>query len=216
MPDPLVSLAEIKTYLGLTTTAEDTLLSELVWEGTQTVQRDTGRQFAVQSNVVRYYSTNGQAALTIHDRPLADATRVVTYLGTALSEASTSQTVWFLQDWRAPLVTTSIQLRHFDRTEPEWYKAFPNWFDANLDRYPTSSQPNDLAITGVEGHTTLPQDVFSMTRRLIALLYWQKKAGQSGFVQSPQGEEIDVTADRPEGYAQFINNWRLRTAVIGV
>lgn len=215
--DPLVSLAEIKTYLGLTTTADDTLLGELVWEGTQIVQRDTGRQFAVQSNVTRYYSTNGQASLTIHDRPLTDATRTVTLFGTALDETPATQSVWFLQDWRAPGVTTSIQLRHFDRAQPNWYKAFPNWFDANLDRLNVATgTPNDLAITGVEGHTDLPDDVFSMTRRLIALLYWQKKAGASGFVQTPQGEELDVSLDRPEGYGQFVNNWRLRTAVVGV
>lgn len=217
MPDPLVSLAEIKTYLGLTTSAEDTLLGELVWEGTKTIERDTGRQFSVQSNVTRYYSTNGQASLVIHDRPLTDATRTVTLSGASLDETMGSESVWFLPDWRAPNVATTVQLRHFDRGNPNWYKADPYWFDKNLDRYPFSAgAPNDLAITGVEGHLDLPEDVFSMCRRLIALLYWQKKAGQSGFIQTPQGDEIDVTASRPEGYERFVENWRLRTGVVSV
>lgn len=217
MPDPLVSLAEIKDYLGITHTDDDTLLSDQIWEGTRIVERDTSRVFAVSSNVSRTYSTNGQASLTIHDRPMVDATRTVTLNGAALSETSGAESVWFLEDWRAPGVSTTVQLRHFDYGNPNWYKADPLWFDKNLDKRPYSlGTPNDLVITGVEGHQTLPDDVFSNCRRLIALLYWQAKAGASGFVQLPTGEELDLTASRPEGYDRFVNNWRLRTAVFAV
>ncbi len=217
MPDPLVSLAEIKSYLGITHTDDDALLGDQIWEGTLLVEQDTSRVFAVASNVSRTYSTNGNATLTIHDRPMTDATRSVTLAGAALSETTGSESVWFLEDWRARGISTTIQLRHFDYGRHDWFKADPEWYEKNLDKRPYSlGTPNDLVITGVEGHLNLPDDVFSNCRRLIALLYWQAKAGASGFVQLPTGEELDLTANRPEGYDRFVNNWKIRTAVASV
>lgn len=211
---PLVSLAELKTYLGLTGTADDSIIASAASNASIMVERDTGRTFAVTSNVTRKYSTNGEALLTIHDRPVTDTTRVVTLTGVTLTE---TEGFWLLPDWRDNRTSTQIQLRYFDRSRADWYKADPFWFDKNLDRYPFSQgTPNDLVITGVEGHPVLPLDVFEWVRRLAAFLYWQAKGGASGFVQSPEGQEFDLSADRPPGYERFVRDWILRTAVVGV
>ena len=211
---PLVSLAEIKSYLGMTGTNDDGIIASAASNASIMVERDTGRTFAVTSNVTRTYSTNGEAVVTIHDRPLSDSTRVVSLTGVSLTE---TEGYWMLQDWRDNLTSSQIQLRPFDTSRADWYKVDPNWFFKNLDRYPyTMGAPNDLVITGVEGYPVLPLDVFEWTRRLAAFLYWQAKGGASGFVQSPEGEEFDLSQDRPPGYERFVRDWRLRTAVAGI
>jgi hypothetical protein len=211
---PLVSLAEVKTYLGMTGTADDGLIASAASNASIMVERDTGRVFAVTSNVTRKYSTNGEASLTIHDRPISDATRVVTVDGTTMTEDTG---YWMLPDWRDNLTSSTIQLRYYDRSRPDWYKADPMWFDKNLDHYPYSQgTPNDLVITGTEGHPVLPLDVFEWTRRLAAFLYWQAKGGASGFVQSPEGQEFDLSQDRPPGYERFVKDWTIKTAVVGI
>jgi hypothetical protein len=83
------------------------------------------------SNVTRRYSTDGQTALTVHDRPYNDATRVVSWLGVALVQDTN---YWLLPDRRNPDVGTVIQLRPFDMGQSAWYKADPLWWDKNLDR----------------------------------------------------------------------------------
>ena len=206
---PLVSLAEIKTYLDLEGNQDDTLIASCASNASIIVERDTGHVFAVTSNVTRKYSTNGEAALTVHDRPVSDSSRVVTLNGTTLTE---DQDYWLLPSWQTNQTSTTIQLRYFDRSRTDWYKADPDWFDKNLDnpRY-SRGTPNDLVITGVEGHPTIPLDVREWARQLAVLLYWKAKSGASGFIQTPQGE-----TERPEGYDEFIRRWKMTTAVAGV
>jgi hypothetical protein len=207
---PLVSLADLKSYLGLTGTNDDSLIASVASNASIMVERDTSRVFAVTSNVTRRYSSEGRAAVTIHDRPYSDSSRVVTLSGVTRTEGTD---VWFLPDRRNGDISVTIQLRYFDRSG-EWWKNDPDWFFKNLDHYPFSSgAPNDLVITGVEGHPVLPLDVYEWVRKLAVLLYWQAKAGGSGFVTSPTGEEFDLTAERPPGYERFVHDWKIRTAV---
>lgn len=209
---PLVSLPELKTYLGLTGTGDDLLLASVASNATAIAERETGRVFSVASNVTRRYSTDGQAALVVHDMPYSDSSRTVTLDGVSLTQDTH---YWLLPDRRNPEVSTTIQLRHF---EVGWNIRHFNWFDANYDspRYQTArATPNDLVITGVAGHPshTLSGDVVENVRRLAALLYWQAKAGASGFVTAPDGTQIDLAATRPPGWDEFVTRWRIRTAV---
>lgn len=207
----VVTVAELKTYLGLTTSADDALLSQVLSDAEAQAEQDTGRTFATASNVTRVYSTNDEASFVIHDRPFSDASRVVQRQGVALTEGTD---VWFLPDRRDPNVTTVIQLRHFDRSRGDWYKAYPGWFDKNLDRLPASS-PNDLEIVGVIGHPFPSPDVEGSIRLLAAWMYWRAKSGASGVVTTPTGEEIDL-AVLPPGYARFVERWSVRTGVTAI
>src|SRR5215207_8475741 len=128
--DPIVTLTELKTYLGITGTSDDGLLASCASNASITAERDTSRIFSVTSNKQHVYSTDDQSMLVIHDRPFNDATRVVVWQGVTLTE---DQDYWMLQDRRNPAVSTTIQLRQFNRVG-EWYKASPDWWDRNLDK----------------------------------------------------------------------------------
>ena len=207
---PLVTLTELKDYLGVTGTADDLRIASAASNASVIAERETGRIFAVASNVTTRYSTDGQASLVIHDRPYDDATRVVSWNGATLTEG---QGVWFLPDRRNQDVSATVQIRQYDTSRADWYKADPMWFDKNLDRprYPNGT-PNDLVITGTVGHPVLPADVRQAVLELAAYLYWNTKAGASGFVQTPQGDQVEL-GEWPESFRIMVRNWRIRTAV---
>ena len=206
----LPTLADLKTYLGITGAQDDVLLSQIITDAIGKAERDTSRTFAAASNVRTTYSTDGQTSLVIHDRPFEDATRTVTIDGVTSTEGTN---VWFLPDRRDQNISATVQLRHYDRSRPDWYKVDPYWFDKNLDSLPyLSGTPNDLVITGVIGHPFPDDDVVGSIRILMAWLYWNAKSGASGVVQLPTGESLDLEAEPPR-YAEFVRNWKIRTAV---
>lgn len=214
---PIVSLADVKTYLGLTGTGDDQVISQCILAAQGRIETDTGRVFAYSSNVTRVYSTDGAASLNIRDVPSASSnTATVTLNGATMAYGSQW---WLLPDRRNPDVSTTIQLRFYDRSRPEWWKASPDWFDSNMDNplyWASIGSPNDLVIAGPEGHPTpAPGDVVAMHVVMAALLYWQAKSGASGTVTTPTGETIDLTAD-PIGYTDFVRRWHITTAVAGV
>ncbi len=214
----IVSLAEVKTYLGLVGTTDDQLISTAIVSAQARIEQDTGRTFAYSSNVTRYYSTDGSASLVIRDVPAAASSNsfTVTLSGGQLTYGSG---YWLLPDRRNPDVSVTIQLRPYDRSRPDWYKASSNWWDANMDnpRYALHmGMPNDLMISGPEGHPTPARDdVVSMCKVMAALLYWQAKSGASGTVTTPTGEVIDLSGD-PPAYAEFVRGWKVKTAVADV
>lgn len=211
----IVSLDELKTYLGFTgSTADDPLLASCASNATAQAEADTGRYFSVRSNHTERYSSNGQASLTILDVPYDDAGRTVVWLGAALV---VDTNYWLLPDRRNTVTSSTIQLRFYDFTRPDWYKASPNWFDANLDHWgPPGGAPNDLVITGVHGQPgNGPLDVHQAVLELAAWFYYRAKSGASGVVNTPTGEEIDLGA-LPDAYAQMVRNWKVTTGVASI
>jgi len=208
MGAPLVTLTELKTYLGKTGNEDDVLIASIASNASAMAERDTGRIFAVASNVTHRYSSDGQTSLTIHDRPYNDATRTVVLAGATLTEETN---VWFLQDRRNPDVASTIQLRHYDR---EWFVRSFGWFDANLDspRYQGSGAPNDLVITGTVGHPVLAGDVKEAILELAAWLYWRAKGGVSSFAETLSGTDVDLSL-LPMAYQVMVRNWKIRTSV---
>jgi hypothetical protein len=214
----IVSLADVKTYIGLTGTQDDQLLTQLIGTAQARLERDTGRVFAYTSNTTSTYSTDGETLVRVRDMPANGSnTRTVRLSGVALVNGTS---YWLLPDRRNPEVSTVLQLRAFDRSNPEWFKAFPGWWDANMDSPRCAAQlgsPNDLVINGPEGHPyPVPEDVVGMCKSMTALLYWQAKAGASGTVATPTGDLVDLSARDPVGYPEFVRDWRIRTAVSGV
>lgn len=210
---PLPSLSDAKTYLGLTSTGDDALITERLATAVGMAERDTSRVIAASSNATTRYSTNGETIVAIHDRPYADGSRTVTWNGATMIEGTN---VWFLPDRRDEGISTTIQIRPFD-TVGEWYKADPYWWDKNLDsrRYGISGIPNDLVIAGIIGMPFPKQDVVGAILVLTSFLYWRAKSGASGVVTTPTGTEV-LLADTPPEYQAFVRDWRVRVAVAGV
>ena len=207
MGAPLVTLTEIKAYLGKTGTDDDVLIASIASNASAMAERDTSRVFSVTSNVTHRYSTDGQSSVTIHDRPYNDATRTIVFAGATMVEESTC---WLLPDRRNPDVAVTIQLRPYDA---EWWARSFNWFDANLDRRNwTAGTPNDLVISGTVGHPETPGDVKAAVTELAAWLYWRAKGGASSMAQTLTGEEVDLSL-LPMAYQEMVRNWRVRTAV---
>ena len=210
MSSPIVTLTEIKTYLGKTGTDDDVLIASIASNATAMAERHTGRFFAVASNVTTRYSTDGQASLTIHDRPYNDATRVIRVGGVVYTEDTN---VWLLPDRRNPDVVNTLQLRYYDR---DWYAKSFSWFDANLDNPRAyGGAPNDLVITGTVGHPVTPPDVKMAVLELAGWLYWRAKGGASSFAETLTGTEVDLSL-LPQSYQVMVQNWRLRTSVASV
>lgn len=209
MTAPIVTLSEIKAYLGKTGTDDDLLIASIASNATALAERHTGRTLAVSSNVTTRYSTDGQASLTIHDRPYDDATRVVRVAGAVMTEGTN---VWFLPDRRNQRVTATIQLRYYER---DWYIRSFNWFDANLDspRFGGSGAPNDLEITGTVGHPEITDKAGLL--ELAGWLYWRAKGGASSFAETLTGTEVDLSL-LPQSYQVWVEHWRIRTSVAGV
>lgn len=212
---PLPTLSDVKTYLGLTTTTDDALITSLLPAALSAVESDTARTFASGSNVTTRYSTDGQAMLTIHDRPFTDPSRTVTWQGVTLVEGTN---VWFLPDRRDQDVTTQIQLRFFDTSRGDWFKVDPGWFDKNLDNpryWSRTGIPNDLVIAGIIGVPFPQADVCWAVKFQCAALYFQAKSGASGTVYTPTGEPVDIDGESLR-YQKFIAGWTIHTAVASI
>ena len=210
----LPSVTDVKTYLGLTGSSDDALITERLATAISMAERDTGRTISASSNASRTYSTNGEALIGIHDRPFTDASRVITWNGATMVEGTN---VWFLQDRRDSNDTTQLQIRVFDTNRWDWYKADPNWFDKNLDnpRLYQGGLPNDLVITGIVGMPFPKQDVVGAILVLTAFLYWRAKSGATGAAFTITGEEVTL-AETPPEYQAFVRDWRIHTAVSSV
>lgn len=205
----MTTVAELKTYLGLTGSQDDTLLATVLTDAIGKAERDTARTFAVASNVTTRYSTDGQSSIVIHDRPYSDPSRTVQLGGVT---QTLDDGYWLLPDRRDQDISATIQLRHYDRTG-YWYKSDPMWWDKNLDMPDRrGTEPNDLVISGIIGHPFPSDDVVGAIKVLAAWLYWNAKSGASGVVTVPTGEEIDL-AETPPRYTDFVTRWRIRTAV---
>jgi len=209
----LPSRTDLKTYLGLTTTDDDSLIDQLLPIGVALAERDTGRTFSAASNTTTKYSSNGDALIAIHDRPLTDASRTVSWQGATLTEGTNA---WFLPDRRDPNITTQLQLRPFDTGRADWFKADPYWFDKNLDwsRWP-SGMPNDITITGILGIPFPRSEVTGAILVLDAFLYWRAKSGASGAAFDLNGAEVSLAQTPPE-YQQFVRDWRVYLGAAGV
>lgn len=207
----LPSLSDAKNRLGLTTSGDDALLTGILADAIAQAEQDTGRTFASSSNSTTTYSTDNNASLVVHDRPMTDPSRVVTWNGVTLVEGGTSPNVWFLPDRRDPNITTTVQLRYYGNPG---HAAFA--FDRNLDRPDyRAGAPNDLVITGIGGHPFPCQDVVGGILTLVQFLYWKAKAGGSGQVTSPTGEVVDL-AELDVLYARWVQRWKIKTAVQSV
>lgn len=171
----------------------------------------TGRQFELQLNTTKVFTTNGEAYINIPDL------RGTGSLSVSLnSSAQTRDTDFHLiPDHQQTGVYIGIQFRGFGRSMD--YRSRSDWFDRNLDRHPwlVGSEPNDLSITDDWGHSPLPEELLHATKVLAAWYTRRPDALLGGVSVTAGGTEVDLGA-LPAEVRQFIEDWKLSAQVVGV
>lgn len=189
--------ADLRVYLG---TAQvdgkyaDSPLGSNIRAAQGFLERQTGRQFDVQTATTKTFTSNGAAVVSIPD--LRSATSI-SLQGTALVS---SETYWLLPDTRHSGVYVNVQLRAFGS---DW-RGNPQWFDRNLDhpRYLAGTGlPNDLSITGDWGWLSKPDDLLIGVKALAAWLTKRADAVLAGAMQDATGSVFDYSQWPPEAQA---------------
>lgn len=159
----------------------------------------------MQSNT-KVFTTRGRASITIPDLISASA---VTLNDSALTANSS---FYLIPDVMQTGVFTSIDLPQYrDRFD---YRSYPDWFDKNYDS-PLYQQrlrngiPNDLSITGVWGHSPIPDEVAHAAKVLAAWYTKRPDAVLTNTVLTPGGDTLLLSTDYPVEVQQFIQRWRI-------
>lgn len=199
---------ELRTYLD---TAASTgryatdHLDFLLEASSDLLERATGRIITASgSNTVRTFTSHGSAVVTIPDLRAASN---VTIAGSTLTA---DETYWLIPSVQAPDIYTGVQVRGYRTGSPNWYLAYPEWFDRNLDnaRWGLSSLPNDLVVTGLWGWTQPPAVWKLATMALAGYFLKHGDALLAGAAQTPEGAILDYSAF-PSEAQHLIKDWSL-------
>lgn len=174
------------------------------------LQKRTGRQFELQLNTTKIFTTNGDAFVALPGLRSASA---VTLAGTTLD---LDDTYHLSPDAQQTGVYVGIQFRPFGSGAD--YRSWPSWFDTNLDRrwYPGfRSDPNDLSITGDWGYIDYPDELVHATNVMAAWITRRPDSLLGGVSVTANGTEIDMGA-LPIEVRLFIETWRLGSQIVAV
>jgi hypothetical protein len=175
------------------------------------LQKRTGRQFELQLNTTKKFTTNGEAFVALPGARNNSPT--ITLAGTALTLDTDA---WYVPDAQQTGVFIGIQFRPFGRRAD--YRSFPNWFDTNLDRRwhaGFTSDPNDLTIADDWGYIDYPDELVHVTNVLAAWITRRPDSLLGGVSVTPGGTEIDMSA-LPIEVRLFIDAWKLGDSVVSV
>lgn len=202
---------QLRTYLGTTKTTERYTTENLdfMLEAASTqLERATGRLInASASNTAKTFSTYGRAVVTIPDLRVATT---VTMVGSTLTADETYHLIPSAQDQS---IYTGIQVRPYRNTGANWFLAYPEWFDRNLDAPAFAAGldrglPNDLVITGLWGWATVPT-----SWRLAAMALAGYYLKHSDSLLSGGGVTADELvldfSEYPSEVRQLIKDWQL-------
>lgn len=212
---------DVRTVVELNAAASSTYSSDTINSNIRSaawfLERATKRIFRNETDLTLTFSTNNAAAVPL---PGLRGVTSVALNGAALNQDTT---YWLLPDSQQSGLFTGIQLRAFTRgSGPNWYLAYPDWFDRNLDSPKwTQAQfegglPNDLVIEGSWGYTdaTLPEPVRDANKRLAAWLTLRSDALLSG-VRVTEGGAFDLS-NMPTEVQMFVADWSLGKQAVGL
>lgn len=207
-----VNASNVRAYAGIdgiTAPWSEANLGSNIRAASAFLEKRTGRQFELQLNTTKKFTTNGQAYINVPDlRSVSSLT-----LSTAAQTADTDY--YLIPDHQQTGVYIGVQFRGFGRGTD--YRTRADWFDRNLDRHPwlVGSEPNDLSITGDWGHSPIPEEVMHATKVLAAWFTRRPDALLGGVSVTAGGTEVDLGAI-PAEVRLFIEEWKLSAQVVGV
>jgi hypothetical protein len=202
---------QLRTYIGTTKTTERYTTENLDFmleAASNQLERATGRTItASASNTVKTFSTYGRAVITIPDLRVAST---VSMVGSALTADETYHLIPSTQD---QAIYTGIQVRPYRTSAANWWLAYPEWFDRNLDspRFGAGYDrglPNDLVITGLWGWSTVPTSWRLATMALAGYYLKHSDALLSGGGVTADELVLDFS-EFPSEVRQLIKDWQL-------
>jgi hypothetical protein len=179
------------------------------------LERSTGRLITSSgSNTVRTFTSNGRAIIPVPDL------RAVSSVTLGGSTLTADETYHLIPSSQANDIYTSIQVRAFRGPSAgvNWYLAYPEWFDRNLDSplygaRGNTSLPGDLVVTGLWGWTTVPA-VWKLATMALAGYYLKHgDALLAGAAQTPEGAILDYS-QFPIEAQRLIADWALGEQVV--
>lgn len=179
------------------------------------LQRETSRQFEVQDDTLKTFTSHGRAQFNIPDL------RTATTVSKSGGELAADSGYWLLPDRYSQDIFTSIQFRVFQPfPEGPWYLHDAGWFDKGLDfgnaaGRSWTSLPNDLTILGDWGWDTLPDELELATKVLAG--YYTKRPDSllSGSSVSQDGTYRDYS-NLPIEVQDFVRDWNLGDMMVAV
>lgn len=208
--------AAVREVLDLNAATTSRFTSQLIASNIRSaswlLERATGRIFREETSLTLKFTTNNEASIHLPGLKTASS---VTLSGSAL-EADSSY--WLVPDTQQTGQYTQVQFRPFgDGLD---YRAYPDWFDRNLDspkwRYAGGSLPNDLVIAGAWGYADadLPAPVRDAATRLAAFLCLRSDALLSGARATENG--IFDLSQWPIEVQAFVSSWKNGQQAAGV
>jgi hypothetical protein len=183
------SLADVKAYLGITTSGDDALLTALIARAQSAIDAYTHRTFEASADTTKrfdadYDTFEGMLDWTPYGLDLCAITSVVNGDGVTITSTQ------YVTEPRHSTPYYGIRLKASTGLTWEW--------DNNSD------SENAIAITGRWAYSiTAPADIVHAAIRLSAFYYRQKDSGtfetvaypESGIIQTPMGfpKDVEVT-----------------------
>ena len=199
-----VTANDVRTFANLAGSSgrySDASIGSNILAAQTFLQRETGRLFETRDGEALTFTTEGRAQFALPDLRTASS---VVWQGSALTA---NESDWLTPDAKQSGVYVAIQLRHFT-TQGKWYYSNPEWWDRGLDwGSPSSSEPNDLVITGDWGWDPPPYDVLHATKVLAAWYTKRADALLANAVANPEGAILDYSVLPPE-VADTIRTYR--------
>lgn len=177
--------ALLKTYLGVSGSGDDTLLTALIARAQSAIDHYTGRTFEASSDTTRYYSvgedTKGDTLYL--DADLCSITSIITDA-----------------DSTSPVTLAITEYITLPRNITPYHAIRILGSSSNSWTY-TDNHEKGVSVTGKFAYSTsAPDDIVHATIRLSGYYYKQKDAGvfdttaipDAGIIQVPQGIPRDV------------------------
>jgi len=177
---------QVKTYLGITGTGDDALISTLVRRAQSIIDTYTGRTFEANTNETHYYTVgvdNVGATLYLAGDEICSISSVVTNA-----------------DGTSPVTLATTDYVTIPRNKAP-YHALRMLSSSDYDWDYTDDPENGIAVTGKWAYSAIPpDDIAHACVRISAFLYRQKDAQvfdvtaipDAGVITVPQGIPADV------------------------
>ena len=194
------TLAELKTYRGITSIDDDPLLTDLLTRAQRAIEQYTGREFETSADSTRYMDAIGEhiAGNTLHLGWFGDIYSITTVTnGDGNTIASTKYELYpkTLTD-REPTIQRIVLLA----SQSTYWDYTTDW-------------ENAISIAGKWAYSaTAPADIKQATIRLAAYYYAQKDAPIFDVTAIPGTGEMIVPVGMPQDVKMLIDRYAGRFA----